>query len=57
MWRHSWCMEDFEFDCWNCWETNVIQGRPKGFWTTTHYALPSEWDCWSCDATNITPDD
>ncbi|MFJ8871763.1 hypothetical protein ACIRD6_39305 [Streptomyces sp. NPDC102473] len=35
-------MEDFEFNCWRCWETNVIQGRPKGFWTTTHYEVPSE---------------
>ncbi|MDX2624298.1 hypothetical protein AB0I87_33825 [Streptomyces sp. NPDC049952] len=50
-------MEDFEFNCWRCWETNVIQGRPKGFWTTTHYDVPSEWDCWSCGASNTTPDD
>ncbi|MFG2115652.1 hypothetical protein ACGFRB_23995 [Streptomyces sp. NPDC048718] len=50
-------MEDFEFECWNCWETNVIAGRPKGFWTTTHYELPGEWNCWSCDASNSTPDD
>ncbi|MEU1121998.1 hypothetical protein ABZ371_00020 [Streptomyces sp. NPDC005899] len=50
-------MEDFEFNCWKCWETNVIQGRPKGFWTTTHYEVPSEWDCWSCGASNSTPDD
>ncbi|WP_194236428.1 hypothetical protein [Streptomyces acidicola] len=50
-------MEEFEFDCWNCWETNSIKGRPKGFWTTTHYALPGEWTCWSCGALNSTPDD
>ncbi len=29
-------MEDFEFNCWRCWEVNYIQGRPKGFWSTTH---------------------
>ncbi|MEK8175028.1 hypothetical protein NKH77_55995 [Streptomyces sp. M19] len=38
-------------------ETNVIQGRPRGFWTTTHYTLPGEWSCWFCDALNTTPDD
>ncbi|WP_159073573.1 hypothetical protein [Streptomyces sp. RTd22] len=24
-------------------ETNVVKGRPKGFWTTTHYEPPGEW--------------
>ncbi|MFF9321164.1 hypothetical protein ACF1BP_26265 [Streptomyces sp. NPDC014735] len=53
---HSEAMEDFEFECWSCWETNVVQGRPKGFWTTTHYESPGEWNCWACGAVNTTPD-
>ena len=56
-WRHPEYVEDFEFECWRCWETNVIQGRPKGFWATAHYELASEWECWSCGALNSTPDD
>lgn len=50
-------MEDFEFECWHCLTACIIQGRPKGFWTTTHYDLPAEWDCWYCGAPNITPSD
>ncbi|GGY10141.1 hypothetical protein GCM10010358_73360 [Streptomyces minutiscleroticus] len=50
-------MEEFGFACWDCGATNFIQGRPKGFWTTTHYELPGEWTCWNCEALNRTPDD
>ncbi|WP_340564445.1 hypothetical protein [Streptomyces sp. GSL17-111] len=48
---------DFEYDCWSCWETNSVWGRPKGFWTTTHYELPGTWTCWNCGTVNSTPDD
>lgn len=54
--RHPEGMEEFEYNCWNCWEVNSISGRPKGFWTTTHYELPGEWTCWNCGETNATPD-
>ncbi|MGY4966782.1 hypothetical protein [Streptomyces sp. 900105245] len=54
---HAARVEEFEFECWQCWETNYIRGRPKGFWSTTHYELPGEWTCWSCGALNTTPDE
>lgn len=48
---------DFEFDCWRCGTTCAVWGKPRGFWTTTHYELPAEFDCWNCGATNTTPDE
>lgn len=50
-------MEDFEFECGECWAENWLQGRPKGFWSTTHYDLPGTFTCWNCDTVNITPSD
>lgn len=48
---------DFDFHCWACGALNAIWGQPRGFWSTTHYDLPTEWACWLCTALNTTPDD
>ncbi|MGW0612024.1 hypothetical protein [Streptomyces sp. NPDC002788] len=48
---------DFEFDCWRCGTTCAVWGKPRGFWTTTHYELPGEFECWNCGALNTTPDE
>lgn len=46
---------DFEFDCWNCDETNTIWGEHYNGWWTDKYRLPEQWHCWCCNALNTTP--
>ncbi|MGW3910549.1 hypothetical protein ACWEBX_03340 [Streptomyces sp. NPDC005070] len=47
----------FEFICWCCGATCVVEGKARGFWSTTHYEVVAVWSCWSCGSENTTPDD
>jgi hypothetical protein len=48
---------EFEFFCWRCDESNVIEGEPIASFWTQRYRLPGDWRCWRCRALNTTPDE